>query len=153
MKTLDELVKETVEEFVKTGTLFTALDVSNKVKNIMPLSRHRDVRDVVRNLFVTDIETAGYTKTPIKVTLKDQSTAEAVLYHPLIDSWDLDNKYSAQQRAAVVSSGSSSQSVVPVKVAATPTPSVPVAPPAPPPTARVLWNQLFGSQPSLFPRK
>lgn len=167
MKTLDDMVKETVKDFVTGSTLFTALDVSNKVKEAMPFARHREIRDIVRNLFTTEIETAGYTKTSISVTLKDNSTADALLYHPLIDSWDLDNKYSAQQRAGGLKQVQAPQSapaigaltqIVPLPPVMKPAPMpkiVPVTPVvAPPaPAARVLWDQLFGSQPSLFPRK
>lgn len=161
MKSLDELIRDVVGDFVKNNVLFTALDVSNKVKEIMPFARHREVRDVVRDMFVSDIEPAGYARTPITVTLSNGSTAEALLYHALVDSWDLDSKYDAQQRAQ---GGVKPAPVVtlPVTVTATPssgvTPAVVakpvVAPPAPvAPAARVLWDQLFGSVPSLFPRK
>lgn len=158
MKNLDDLVHSIVSDFVKNNVLFTALDVSNKVKETMPFARHREVRDVVRDMFVSDIEPASYARTPITVTLGNGSTAEALLYHPLSDSWDLDSKYDAQQRAqgsgkaspvvslpVTVSSVPSTTTVTPATVTKSPAPAVPVA--------RVLWDQLFGSVPSLFPRK
>src|ERR1035437_3150276 len=98
--TIDQLTKEVVQDFVSCSVLFTALDVSNKVKEKMPFIRHRECRDAVRNMFVSDIEPMGYARTSIAVTLSDGTTTEALLYHPLVDSWDLDNKYSAQQRIA-----------------------------------------------------
>jgi len=161
MKTVDDVVRETVESFVRASELFTALDVSNKVKETLPFARHREVRDVVRALYSSDMVTAGYARTPITVTLADGSTTDALLYHPLADSWDLDAKYDAQQRARVAARPGA---VAPVTVT-TPAPAVTI--PAPPPAAattavtipapagnaRAMWDALFQSQPSLFPRK
>lgn len=159
MKNLDDMVREIVGDFVKNNVLFTALDVSNKVKETMPFARHREVRDVVRDMFTTDIEPSGYARTPITVTIGNGSTAEALLYHSLVDSWDLDSKYDAQQRTQGTTKPAP---VVSLPVTVTPnTPGTgivaatvsnkPVTPAVP--TARVLWDQLFGSVPSLFPRK
>src|SRR5574338_58566 len=99
MAQLENEVKSVVSSFLQSGELFTALDVSNKVKMVLPLARHREVRDIVRSLFTTDIEPQSWARTPIQVTLPDGSSAEALLYHPLTDSWDLDSKYDAQKRA------------------------------------------------------
>lgn len=150
MHNLDDLVLDTVREFVRNGEMFTALDVSNKVKQTMPHARHREVRDVVRNVFSSEIESNGYARTPISVTLADGTTAEALLYHLLSDSWDLDAKYDAQKRAAV-SNHVASQPVVQAAVA----PVMPVVAPTPsaPATPHDLWNKLFQTQPSLFSRK
>jgi hypothetical protein len=91
-----------VRDFLQNGKLFTALDVSNKVKETYPEARHREVRDVVRSLFDTEMVNSNYASTPIRVTLSDGVTqADALLYHPLVDSWDLDAKYDAQKRAQV----------------------------------------------------
>lgn len=155
MNTVDDEVREVVQSFVNDGALFTALDVSNKVKENLPLARHREVRDLVRSSFNTDMGPAGYARTPITVTLKDGSTAEAILYHPLSDSWDLDAKYQSRAQASV-------QPVRAAQAAFASTPTVPAPPPpasnttptipAPAGNARGLWDALFGSQPSLFPR-
>lgn len=168
MSSLEDTVRLVVQDFISREVLFTALDVSNSVKQSLPLSRHREVRDVVRTIFASDIETQGWARTPISVSLDDGSPAEALLYHPLTDSWDLDNKYSAQQRAATsVRPVSVQQSVsgvpstvtlpasLPVPAAPAPMPSVvpSVTATVPVPTARTLWDQMFQSQPSLFPRK
>jgi hypothetical protein len=180
---LDTLVCSVVNEFVRDGVLFTALDVSNKVKENSPLSRHRDVRDIVRRMWSSDIEINGYGRTPITVNLNDGSTAEALLYHPLSDSWDLDAKYDAQKRAqsaihaatsapktvstgtnviGVASDGTINVMTLKTITAATtdssgPTDTQktnPIAVPSPTqPNARDLWDQLFKSQPSLFPRR
>lgn len=161
MTTMEDTVRSVVTDFMSRGVLFTALDVSNAVKQTHTQARHRDVRDVVRGMFSTDIETQGWARTPITVNLADGTTAEALLYHPLTDSWDLDNKYNTQQRAAT-----SFRPVAPVTVAQTaaalglPVPTtahpmpqvVPAAPAAPAPAARTLWDQMFQSTPSLFPK-
>ena len=170
MSNLEDTVRSVVQDFISRDVLFTALDVSNSVKQSLPNVRHREVRDMVRAMFSTDIETQSWARTPITVTLGDGTTAEALLYHPLSDSWDLDNKYSVQQRvttpvrptsvaqqAAGIPSTVTLPASLPVPVTPTPMPKiVPAAPPAPSaplPTARSLWDQMFQVQPSLFPRK
>lgn len=171
MSSLEDTVRLVVQDFISREVLFTALDVSNSVKQGLPHARHREVRDVVRSIFTTDIETQGWARTPISVTLDDGTAAEALLYHPLTDSWDLDNKYSAQQRAATsvrpvslqqfaagVPSTVALPASLPVPVTPHPMPRIvptppPVAATVPVPTARTLWDQMFQSQPSLFPRK
>ncbi len=169
MAQLENEVRSVVQGFLQSGELFTALDVSNKVKMVLPLARHREVRDIVRGLFTTDIEPASWARTPIQVTLPDGSAAEALLYHPLTDSWDLDTKYDDQKRAqAAVRNNTPAPPTtqLPQAVAGaastqvfgwcgtpapTPAPVVAAAPVALP--AKDRWNQLFTTQPSLFPRK
>ena len=163
MSTLEDTVRSVVQDFMKAGVLFTALDVSNTVKQVMPNARHREVRDVVRGLFTTEIEPQSWARTPIQVELKDGSTTEALLYHPLSDSWDLDSKYDAQRRAltsyqpvaaaqaTLAQAQAQAQQTAPVPAPVAVTASVPA--PAPMPTARNLWDQMFQTQPSLFPRK
>lgn len=181
MANLQDTVRSVVEEFILRDELFTALDVSNKVKASLPNVRHREVRDVVRNMFSSEIETRGYTRSPIRVTLGNGSTAEALLYHPLSDTWDLDTKYDTQKRqqtslnpaavaaATVAAAAAATRVATPVATPApttlgglinqklTPPPSATVTVSAtaavPMPTARDLWNNLFATQPSLFPTK
>lgn len=153
MPNLESLVESIVLDFVGTSTLFTALDVSNKVKEHMPYARHREVRDLVRGLFGSYLEPAGYTKTPISVTLKDGSTVDATLYHHLDDSWDLDSKYDLQKRSQV--SGKLTTDPAPQSSAPPPTdPSDHLAKDLPlKNTPFQLWEALFKSRPSLFLRK
>lgn len=169
MANLEDIVLVVVQDLMAQGAMFTALDVSNAVKQQLPLARHREVRDVVRSLFATTIESQGWARTPITVNLADGTTAEALLYHDLSKSWDLDNEYDAQKRAqvAVKPVASVQAPVVPVPVAQTATNlglPVPTTPqpmpqivPAPVavamPTARTLWDSLFQTQPSLFPKQ
>lgn len=173
MITVENVVLSTVQDFVRAGVLFTALDVSNKVKEDLPLARHREVRDLVRAAFVTDIEPASYAKTPITVTLTDGTTAEALLYHPLMDSWDLDAKYDAQKRTQTATQPIAPQATIQSVVNVLSDPAnllVPIAvlptfyqsqatPQVAPKTvaapvvshSRALWDNLFKAQPSLFP--
>lgn len=151
MSNLENTVVQVVEEFLKNEVLFTALDVSNAVKQVLPQARHREVRDLVRDLFVSKIQHMGWARTGISVNLEDGNTVEALLYHPLPDSWDLDNKYDKQKRAqasyrpfaqAQATVTQAQTVVVPVAQAVTPMP-----------TASTLWDNMFKTQPSLFPSK
>jgi hypothetical protein len=166
MANLEDTVRTVVQDFITNETLFTALDVSNEVKKALPNAKHREVRDVVRSLFATEIETKDWARTPITVILKDGSTAEALLYHSLSDSWNLDSKYDAQKRAqvaaqpfqqaqAVVAQAQVSLSglVLPVGAQVVATQVTPTVVTTPMPTARTLWDQMFQTQPSLFPSK
>jgi hypothetical protein len=168
MASLEDTVRSVVQDLIKNEVLFTALDVSNTVKQSQPHARHREVRDVVRGMFTTDIESQGWARTPITVTLGDGTTAEALLYHPLTDSWDLDNKYDTQQRAkttykptqaaqATVTAAAQylNPATLNTSVSVVSAPAVTSAPvvPAPLATARDQWNTLFATQPSLFPKK
>ncbi len=164
MSTLNTTVREVVESFMKDEELFTALDVSNKVKLSQPFARHGEVRDVVRDLFTSLLQPASWARTPIQVTLADGSQQTALLYHPLSASWDLDDKYDTQKRAQASLHGGPSKaaaaigvstpvvSSLPVPVTATPLPNVVPAVPAVL-AAKDQWANLFNTQPSLFPRK
>lgn len=164
MSTLQDTVRLVVQDFISREVLFTALDVSNAVKQQVPNARHREVRDEVRSMFTTDIESQGWAKTPITVSLADGSSAEALLYHPLTDSWDLDNKYSTQQRsatsfrptaAAQATVAQAQAAVTAAQTQATVPTAAPVATPAPvpAPTPRDQWSSLFSTTPSLFPNR
>lgn len=157
MSNLEATVRKVVDSFVNQSNLFTALDVSNEVKKTNPLARHKEVRDIVRAIY-SDMQVSGYGRTPIQVTLADGSQVDALLYHSLADSWDLDVKYDNQKRAA------SLPAPAPMVVAPTMTinipsnPSVPapvvVTPVAPPVVTnpKQLWTNLFGGV-KLFPRQ
>jgi hypothetical protein len=158
--TLEDLVEETLQHFMGAEMLFTALDVSNEVKKKMPLSRHREIRDIVRQLFNSHIEPNDYARTPIKVQLADGTNVDALLYHNLSDSWNLDNKYSAQQRSQTAVRPTVAQAVTPTPAPVTPAPvSVPatatvtISAPVTFSAAKTAWDNLFNTQPSLFPTK
>lgn len=157
--TLESAVESVVTDFVSRDELFTALDVSNKVKESLPLARHREVRDVVRAVYSAGTMT-NYARTPIDVVLEDGTKAEALLYHPLSASWDLEKMYDDQKRAQKAARPANTVTPV-VPQAPAPTPVVAVVQtvvPQPPPvvqppvnTAKQLWDNIFNSN-NLFPR-
>lgn len=158
--------------------LFTALDISNETKKVFPQVRHRDVREVVRTMFDSDMEPNGYARSDIKVTLVDGSQPTALLYYPLSASWDLESLYDNQKRSQV-----SNKVAAPAAVDDCAAPAVvqavldALSQPANAAavmatgavntvvdvadavasnavnTAHDLWKNLFQNQPSLFPRK
>lgn len=173
MLSVEDRVGEVVVSFMANKQLFTALDVSNEVKMTHPLARHREVRDIVRGLF-SQMENNGYARTPINVQLADNSTREALLYHDLLDSWDLDVKYDAQKRAQKLTNPMTSvvvpnaalapvvaqmSAVVHVKKPAAAKPalvstkpqSVTTPTPTPSPTVKQIWDNLFTPS-QLFPK-
>ncbi len=147
MYSVSDMVQKVISEFVEEGVLFTALDVSNKVKETLPLTRHKEVRDLVRAAFHSEIESAGYARTPINVTLADGSIVEALLYHPLEDSWDLNSAYDSQKRMQTTVKPTT---VTVPKISTTITKNS--APPVviDPPSAKEVWEELFKSKPSIF---
>ncbi|HEX2549581.1 MAG TPA: hypothetical protein VHM20_07120 [Gammaproteobacteria bacterium] len=160
---LEDLVLEIVKNHVLNEKLFTALDISNEVKIKMPHARHKDVRDVVRALWSSEIEAHNYDRTAIEVTLADGSKKEALLYHPVSNSWDLDNLYSSQQRQQRANASGIAPNVIQtingtlsksndgtLTVVNAPAPTLPVSVPN---NTRDLWAQMWQTQPSLFPRK
>jgi hypothetical protein len=69
-----------VDELTSAGLMFTALDVSNAVKQTVPEARHREVSPIVREIF----ERRGmgaYQQTSIDVMAQGQKPARALLYH------------------------------------------------------------------------
>jgi len=99
--TLEDTVLSVVHSFMSNETLFTALDVSNEVKKTIPTARHKDVRNMIRSIYGEIIEPAGWSRTEIDVTLDDGSAVPALLYHPLSESWNLDELYGDQKRMQV----------------------------------------------------
>lgn len=165
---LEDTVLAIVEDLVAGDELFTALDVSNKVKEKIPFARHKEVRDIVRNLFQTGTIPTSYATTLINVSLTDGSKTQALLYHPISDSWDLDQKYDEKKRAQVSVHANVAPSPVVSNNGTTASVSsdgtISIQPPVsnainsiaqsdPSPAIKTAWNNLFNSQPSLFPRK
>lgn len=79
----DELYAVTarvVDEFTSAAMLFTALDVSNAVKQTLTDARHRDISPIVRDLY--DRRGMGaYTQTLIDVMAAGHKPTKAFLYH------------------------------------------------------------------------
>src|SRR4051812_44939549 len=79
----DELYAVTarvVDEFTSAAMLFTALDVSNAVKQTLSDARHRDISPIVRDLFQRK-GMGAYTSSQIDVMAAGQKPAKALLYH------------------------------------------------------------------------
>lgn len=178
MDNLSGLVRSVVDEFLANHELFTALDVSNKVKETLPTARHRDVREEVRYLYNTVMYNKNYDRTTISVTLVDGTKADALLYHPSEDIFDLDAKYDAKKRAQVSQVAQPAVQMQPAQTVTAPVTtsvsaqasdtqvtvtrqvtvkdvsqvSVPTSI-AGSFSARELWEQLFKNQQSLFPRR
>lgn len=144
MSQLDNLVENVIADFVSSKALFTALDVSNKVKETMPFARHREVRDIVRTSFSNLFSMQGYTRSTIGVSLDDGTVVDAILYHHVSDSSDIDSKYGDQNR------GISKKPVVSAPIAA-PAAVAPITSAVA--QTKTLWMSLFDTQASLFPRK
>jgi hypothetical protein len=69
-----------VDEFTSAALLFTALDISNAVKQSLPEARHREISPIVRDIF----ERRGmgaYMQTQIDVMASGQKPVKALLYH------------------------------------------------------------------------
>lgn len=79
----DELYAVTarvVDEFTSAAMLFTALDVSNAVKQTLTDARHRDISPIVRDVYERK-GMGAYTQSLIDVMASGQKPAKAYLYH------------------------------------------------------------------------
>ncbi len=103
-QSIEDIVKELVSAKILRSELFTALDISNEIKESLkndsrfPNVRHRDISPIVRTMF-NNFEMADYSCTAVQVTLANGDTSEANLYHAVEDTWDLDTKYDNSKRA------------------------------------------------------
>lgn len=168
----EDSVRSIVKNFMSNYMLFTALDISKEAKKVFPQLRHRDVRDVVRTIFSSDMEPNGWARTDITVTLSDGSQQTALLYYPLSASWDLETLYDDQKRSQVsnksvppavaamtqavldaVSQPAVVTAVVATSVANTAMDVAQVVATNIANTAHDMWQQMFNNKPSLFPRK
>lgn len=96
---LEELVEKIViEDLVCSNLPFTALDISLAVKEVMPTARHREVRNEVVKLFPLLQEDYDFGRTPIDVVDENGNKHQAMLYHSLADSWDLEEVYGPEMR-------------------------------------------------------
>jgi hypothetical protein len=77
---LAHVTARVLDRFTASGMLFTALDVSNAVKEALPDVRHRDVSPLVREAFDND-SLGSYAQTLIEVNA-GQEKVKAYLYHP-----------------------------------------------------------------------
>lgn len=155
--TVEEEVYAAVVDMMSFNTPFTVLDITNAVKKNLPTARHWQVRDEVKKLFDTDIQ-PYWTRSSITVNLEDGSTAQAMLYHPAsLQTHELDAAYDSQKRSQVSLKPNVSvldpndQATVSLTVDTNAT-SMTGTTTMPTPDARLVWKQLFDTQPSSFPK-
>jgi len=156
--TLADEVYEVVMIMMSDETPFTVLDISNEVKKTNPTVKHWQVRDEVKKLYDTDIQ-PYWTRSSITVNLEDGSTAQAMLYHPVsMQSYELDTLYDNQKRSQTLKSNVASSTNDATDLATvsltvdTPSTSISGTTTIPTPEARLVWKQLFDTQPSSFPK-
>lgn len=147
MNSVKEIVTIVINDFIDQEILFTALDVTNEVKKELPLTSHREVRDLVKEAYPS-MQSFGYGRTTIQVFLRDGSSQDAFLYHSLADSWDLDMKYDTIKRGQI-SLPISSTSVIQAAPGIIPT-TITNAAPLTPVNPKQMWDNLSGST-NLFP--
>ena len=96
---VENVTRRVMDRFGLEGFLFTALDVSNQVKQSLPGVRHREVAPIVRDLFDDGVMGESYVQTLINVQLPDGQTTQAFLYHLEDDDPDDYAGTQRQQRA------------------------------------------------------
>ncbi len=79
-KQMNIIVEEVVDDFMSELKLFTSLDVSNEVKLRGNNVRHREVAEIVRNLFNEIMIKRDYNRRLITVNLGPDETTKAYLY-------------------------------------------------------------------------
>jgi hypothetical protein len=148
MNSLDNEVRSVITEFMSQGKLFTALDVSKKVKLTCPFTRHSEVRELVRQMFKTDIVPLHWNRTLIPVTLADGTIANTFLYHPEPAPANVADVYQqASINVTPYTDPSGQLSLFANTVASSSAPVTPI-----PVSAKDRWADLFNSA-SLFPGK
>jgi hypothetical protein len=78
---VENVTRRVMDRFSCEGFLFTALDVSNQVKQSLPGVRHREVAPIVRDLFEDGVLGESYMQTLIDVLIPGGQTTQAFLYH------------------------------------------------------------------------
>lgn len=127
VQSVEQVTRRVIDNLVDQGFMFTALDVSNAVKDHLPGVRHREVSPIVRSLFEDAAMGDDYTRTEISVTAGARQVS-AFLYHSEDDeAQDYDGNLRQQQaRPPSARRGPTSGST-----SATAPGSAPAAPPAP----------------------
>lgn len=78
---IENVTRRVMDRFTCEGFLFTALDVSNQVKQSLPGVRHREVAPIVRDLFEDGVLGESYVQTLIDVQIPGGQPTQAFLYH------------------------------------------------------------------------
>lgn len=79
--TLIDQIQHVVKTFVSWNRMFTAFDVSLFLKKMNVTERHRNMREIVHNMFNTPVMD-GWTRTLTNLRLQNNPSAEAWIYHP-----------------------------------------------------------------------
>lgn len=75
-------VSTIIKEFCRNLESFTSLDVSNKAKADGLVARHREIAELVRTVFSDgEMNSYGYVRDLINVTIPNGMTAQTYLYH------------------------------------------------------------------------
>jgi hypothetical protein len=77
---IQEVTERLVDDFTSRAMMFTALDISNAVKQQLPGVRHREVAPLVRDMFERK-GMGAYIQTMIDVMAGGSTPARAYLYH------------------------------------------------------------------------
>jgi hypothetical protein len=102
---LEAVTARVLDAFTSAGMLFTALDVSNSVKQTLPDIRHREVAPIVRDAFSRG-SMGPYKQTMIDVIAEGRKAAEAFLYHlPKNPPTDYDDSMRSQLAIPPVAAG------------------------------------------------
>lgn len=96
---VENVTRRVMDRFSCEGFLFTALDVSNQVKQSLPGVRHREVAPIVRDLFEDGVLGETYMQTLIDVLIPGGQSTQAFLYHLEDDDPDDYAGTQRQQRA------------------------------------------------------
>lgn len=91
------VTQRVVDLYTKGGFMFTALDVSNAVKQTLATVRHREVSPIVRDLFADGLMGEAYAQTLIDVIAEGRKPAQAYLYH--LSGADIDAGYGPEKRS------------------------------------------------------
>lgn len=91
------VTQRVVDLYTASGLFFTALDVSNQVKQTLPETRHRYISPIVRALFDDGAMGSNYTRTLIDVVTEGRKKAQAYLYH--LVGGDLEEGYGEEKRS------------------------------------------------------
>jgi hypothetical protein len=108
--TLLAVTRRVVDRFTEEGYLFTALDVSNAVKQSLTDVRHREVSPVVRQLYDDGDLGEDYTRSMINVMAGGNKPAQAYLY--LLDGDDPDDYDDSRRKQQALPPVSASPSSV-----------------------------------------
>ncbi len=93
---IESVTRRVIDTMTYDGFLFTALDVSNEVKKVLPGVRHREVAPIVRDIYSNGDLGEDYTRTLIDVIADGHKKVQTFLYH--LDDDDPEDYTGSQRR-------------------------------------------------------